>query len=128
MNKVSILLFTVIIWITGSSVKAQKEITEYTSDNGSIFLHTGDTVEFLEGSLGGSFVHVFFMVGKIHKRKATFSKDYYTELLIDHFVQRREKGEMKTYAVMKIPNKPKWHIWALLDEAIIGKETKIKSK
>ena len=56
MNEVSLLLFTAIMWITGSSVKAQKEITEYISDNGSIFIHAGDTVEFLEGSLGGSFV------------------------------------------------------------------------
>jgi len=109
-------------------VNAQKKFDYYQTIYEEFELRAGDTIQFLEGSLGGQFVHVFYMVGKVQKRKATFSSGFYTELVIDHFLERKEKGEKKIYAVMGIPNKPKWLVWALLDEALDQKEIKLKSK
>lgn len=126
MKKILILILLTLIII--SDLIAQKKISRYQTENGDLVLVEGDTIEFLEGSLGGQFVHVFFMVGKIQKRKATFSTNYYTELIINHFLQRKEKGKTITYAVMNIPNKPKWFVWARLDEALDNGEIKLKSR
>ena len=108
-------------------IKAQPRSVEYRSDDRTHELHSGDTICFLNGSLGGQFVHVFYMVGNIQKRKATFSAGFYTELIIDHFQVRKEKGVSRTYAVMNIANKPGWSVWAMLDDALVHKEIKIKS-
>ena len=121
-----ILLLPLIIVLTFSFAKAQKKFYQYKKSSGDLVLNAGDTIEFLKGSLGGQFVHVFYMVGKIQKRKATFSSGFYSALIIDYFIGKKEKGEVVTYAVMSIPNKPKWSVWARVNEAINQKEIRLK--
>ena len=126
MIKPGILLFLMVFSLGSSvSVKGQK-ITIYQTMDGKTTLSKGDTVQFLKGSLGGQFVYVFYMVGKVQKRKATFSGGYYTELIINHFLQKKERGEKKVYAVMGIPNKQKWFVWAEVEEALKEKEIRLK--
>ena len=120
-----------LVLLTGllyNSVNAQNKLTEYTTGDGKMILHAGDTIQFLKGSLGGRFVHVFFLVGTFQRQKATFSTDYYSELIIDHFIKKKENGVVHTYAVMNIPNKPKWEVWALLDDALNQNEIKLKHR
>ena len=122
MMKPGILL---ILLLLSLSMKAQK-ISIYQTVDGKTTLSKGDTIQFLEGSLGGQFVHVFYMVGKVQKRRATFSGGYYTELIISHFLQKKERGEKKVYAVMGTPNKQKWFVWAEVEEALKEKEIRLK--
>ncbi len=105
-------------------LKAQKISTYKTMDGKT--LQSGDTVQFLEGSLGGQFVHVFFMVGSLQKRKATFSREYYSELIISHFINKKKRDEI--YMVMGIPNKSKWFVWAEVEAALKTKEIMVKEQ
>ena len=82
--------------------------------------------QFLEGSLGGVFEHVFYMVGQVQKRKATFTSGFYSALLISHFLTKKEKGQEVVYAVLEVPNKPKWVVWVRIEEAIKSNEVEIR--
>ncbi len=121
------LLLSVSGFLSGN-LKAQSTFNEYMIATGKLTLYAGDTIQFLTGSLSGQFVHVFYMVGSFQKRRAPFSSGYYSELIIDHFLRRKDKGLLKTYTVMAIPNRPQWEVWALLDEALNQNEIKLKSR
>ncbi|XOV91530.1 MAG: hypothetical protein ACFHWX_15110 [Bacteroidota bacterium] len=118
------LLITAIAILTFQCL-AQKGMSSYEISDGSM-LNAGDTIEFTGGSLGGQYVHVFFMVGKLQKRKANFNDVFHSQLIIDHFLKRKEDGEIKIFAVMEVPNQPKWYVWARLEEAIDSNEITIK--
>ncbi len=105
--------------------QAQKKLTDYQL-NDDIVVNAGDTIVFTGGSLGGQYVNVFFMVGKLQKRKAAFNDVFHSQLIIDHFLERKEDGEIKAFAVMDVPNQPKWYVWARLEEAIDSNEISIK--
>ncbi|MEQ8552114.1 MAG: hypothetical protein RIC06_10495 [Cyclobacteriaceae bacterium] len=104
---------------------AQKELESYEMNDGTV-VNSGDTIVFTGGSLGGQYVHVFFMVGKLQKRKANFNDVFHSQLIIDHFLERKEDGEIKVFVVMEVPNQPKWYVWARLEEAIDSNEITIK--
>lgn len=119
-------IFTLLLFLTLCvGVQAQKRLDQYTTSENEV-INSGDTVRFLEGSLGGAFDHVFYMVGKVQKRRATFTSGFYSELVIDHFLSRREADGEVVYAVMKVPNKPKWYVRAQVDKALAAKEIEIK--
>ncbi|MEQ8880976.1 MAG: hypothetical protein RLQ12_15140 [Cyclobacteriaceae bacterium] len=104
---------------------AQRGMSSYEISDGSM-LNAGDTVVFTGGSLGGQYVHVFFMVGKLQKRKANFNDVFHSQLIIDYFLEKKEDGEVKVFAVMEVPNQPKWYVWARMEEAIDSNEITIK--
>ena len=105
--------------------QAQKKLMGYELNDGTM-INQGDTIEFTGGSLGGQYVNVFFMVGKLQKRKANFNDVFHSQLIIDHLLERKEDGEIKVFAVMEVPNQPKWHVWARLEEALKTSEITIK--
>ncbi len=105
---------------------AQGKFYEYESETGNITVNAGDTVVFKQSSLNGAYAHVFFNVGSIQKRRASFTSDYYSELVVDHFLRRKEDGESKVFAVLAVPNKPKWFVWVRLEDALATKEIEIK--
>lgn len=104
---------------------AQKGMESYEMSDGST-LNAGDTIVFTGGSLGEQYMHVFFMVGNLQKRKAPFNDAFHTQLIIDHFLKKKEEGEVRAFAVMEVPNQPKWYVWARLEEGIKAKEIAIK--
>tara|TARA_B100000989_G_scaffold224802_1_gene172161 strand:- start:102 stop:479 length:378 start_codon:yes stop_codon:yes gene_type:complete len=107
------------------SCVAQKGMENYEMNDGTV-VNSGDTIVFTGGSLGGQYVNVFFMVGNLQKRKANFNDVFHSQLIIDHFLERKEDGEIKVFAVMEVPNQPKWHVWARLEEALKTSEITIK--
>ena len=124
MNIKNYILITVMAVLNFQCI-AQKGMESYGISNGTT-VNAGDTIVFTGGSLGGQYVHVFFMVGNLQKRKANFNDVFHSQLIIDHFLEKKEDGEIKVFAVMEVPNQPKWYVWARLEEALRSSEITIK--
>ncbi|MEQ8878622.1 MAG: hypothetical protein RLQ12_03275 [Cyclobacteriaceae bacterium] len=126
-TKTAIITIVVAIYmgLLVSGCQAQKKLADYQLKDG-IMVNAGDTVVFTGGSLGGQYVNVFFMVGRLQKRKAAFNDVFHSQLIIDHFLEIKEDGEIKAFAVMDVPNQPKWYVWARLEEALDSNEISIK--
>lgn len=115
--KTTLIILMLTLVQVGSCI-AQKKIDQYRTADGLV-LNSGDTIEFLEGSLGGQFVHVFTMWGKTPPVKAAFQGPG-TKLIIEYF--RMKKKEDNTYAISKIPNVKNVWVWTDIESALRSRE------
>lgn len=105
----------------------QKKFSRYQPTGKDYVLEVGDTLHFLEGALGGQFVHVYSLFGKAPPVRAPFQGNG-SALLIDHFRRKKDEGVLKTYAVCKVPNVKNVVVYTDVDSALLAEEIKINKE
>lgn len=104
----------------------QKKFKSYQPVGKDYVLQVGDTLHFLEGALGGQFVHVYSLFGKAPPVRAPFQGNG-SALLIDHFRRKKNDGVLTVYAVCKVPNVKNMVVYTAIDDALLAKEIKINT-
>ncbi len=107
-------------------VNAQKKFDHYQTMVEGFELRAGDTIQFLKGSLGGQFVHVYTLWGRTPPTRAAF-QGANSKMLIDYFKRKKNRGVEKVYAVSKIPNVKNVLVYTEIESALKSKEIKFEN-